>query len=122
MSVVLFRAVSGLRRSTVSEHPFRVHCGTLAQATAVVCAAPMLIFVAEPSKQELEVYADEDGIEELKRALGFLPEGESHTHLFSSRPAGDWAELSSEPPRDGVVVFDEVILTRVESDGAPKSE
>ena len=42
----------------------------------------------EAGKAEVEIYCDQEGLEELVRQLSFLQGGETHVHLMSESWAG----------------------------------
>lgn len=59
----------------------------------------LTIEIKDPEKaaegsSEIEIYCDREGLEELKRQLGFLDRGETHVHLMSESWAGN--ELTEE--------------------------
>ena len=53
-------------------------------------------------KSEVEIYCDQEGLDELLRQLSFLKQGETHVHLMSPSWAGN--ELTERPQGPGNVL------------------
>lgn len=67
---------------------------------------------------EVEIYCDSNGLDELKRQLGFLEKGETHIHLASPSWAGN--ELGQVAFGDGNVVVHQVTIVKIPAGGEPR--
>jgi hypothetical protein len=60
---------------------------------------------------EVDIYCDIEGINELKRQLEFLVQGETHVHLASASWAGN--ELSEVPFGEGSIIVHQATIVRI---------
>ena len=60
---------------------------------------------------EVDIYCDSDGINELKRQLEFLVQGETHIHLASSSWAGN--ELGEIAMGEGTIIVHQATIIKM---------
>jgi len=63
---------------------------------------------ASDGEAEIEIYCDQEGLEELVKQINFLQNGETHVHLKSNSWAG--AELSENRQGEGNILVHHLLV------------
>ena len=68
----------------------------------------LTVEIKDPDKvsdgsSEIEIYCDQEGLEELKRQLGFLDKGKTHVHLMTESWAGSELSEKKQGARNALV-------------------
>jgi hypothetical protein len=82
----------------------------------------LTVEVNDPGKlaegsSEIHIYCDREGLEELKRQLGFLERGATHVHLLSESWAGH--ELTEERQGGNTVLVHHLRIACIQSPDPP---